>query len=90
MIRQPETLDDPATLALKALVWTLDDGERAGRLLALTGLAADDLRARIADPAVLGASLQFLFANESDLLACANALGVKPTALARAAGELDA
>ena len=90
MIRQPETLEDPATLALNALVWTLGDDDRAGRLLAVTGLDADDLRARLSDPAVLGASLAFLLANETDLIACADALGVRPTVLADAAGKLDA
>ena len=90
MIRQPDTLPDAATLALQALVWTLADDDRAGRLLAVTGLDPDDLRARIGDPAVLGASMQFLLANERDLVACAEALGVRPDAIARAATELDA
>ena len=90
MIRQPTTLADPATLALDALVWTLGDDDRAARLLAVTGLDPTDLRARLDDPAVLGASLQFLLANERDLVACADALGVAPAAIARAAAELDA
>ena len=89
MIRQPDTLPDSMTLALNALVWTLADEDRAGRLLAVTGLGPDDLRARIGDPAVLGASLQFLLANEADLLACADALAVRPDAIARVAAELE-
>ena len=90
MIRQPDSDEDAGTLALRALVWTLVEPERAQRLLAVTGLDPRDLKARIGDPAVLSASLQFLLANEADLLACADGLGVPPTALARAAGELDA
>ena len=90
MIRQPATTTDPATLALNALVWTLRDDDRAGRLLDLTGLDPADLRERLADPAVLAASLQFLLANEPDLLACADALAVPPTAFARAATALGA
>ena len=90
MIRQPETLPDSATLALDALVWTLGDPDRAQRLLAITGLDPADLRARLDDPAVLAASLGFLLANERDLVACADALGVAPAALARAGAELGA
>lgn len=90
MIRAPATIGDPATLALDALVWTLGDDDRAGRLLAVTGLDAGDLRARLTDPAVLGASLDFLLANERDLVACAEALNVRPEAFARAAAELGA
>ena len=90
MIRQPEPDTDAPTLALQALVWTLAEPDRAERLLAITGMDADDLRARVGDPAVLGATLQFLLANENDLLTCADALGVRPEAIARAGRELEA
>ena len=89
MIRQPDPHDDAATLALRALVWTLAEPDRAQRLLAVTGIHPAGLRARVTDPAVLGACLQFLLANESDLLACADGLEVPPTALVRAAGQLE-
>ncbi|HEX8223661.1 MAG TPA: DUF3572 family protein, partial [Allosphingosinicella sp.] len=60
MIRQPDSEEDAGTLALRALVWTLAEPERAQRLLAVTGLEPRDLKARIGHPAVLSASLQFL------------------------------
>ena len=87
--------DRPATnaaaaLALEALVWTLGDARRAERLLALTGLSPDDLRARADDPAVLAAVLGFLESHEPDLIACAEALGRKPELLVRARMELEA
>ena len=89
-----DTIEDASTLAqtlaLRALVWTLAEPERAQRLLAVTGIDPADLRARLGDPAVLGASLQFLLANEADLIACAQGLDVPPAALARVAAELDA
>ncbi|MDB5697369.1 MAG: hypothetical protein JWN69_173 [Alphaproteobacteria bacterium] len=78
-----------ATLALSALGWTLSDEARADRLLALTGLTPDDLRSRLADPALLAALLRFLEGHESDLLACADALGVAPTALVEARRSLE-
>jgi hypothetical protein len=86
-----DTIDDDATaLALQALAWTLGDDARAGRLLALTGLEPEGIRARIGDPAMLGAVLAFLESYEPDLIACADALGVKPQSLITAQERLSA
>jgi hypothetical protein len=60
---------DPQALALSALGWILGDPSRADRLLALTGITPDDLRSGLGNPAILGAVLDFLAGNESDLLA---------------------
>ena len=87
-MHEPET-NDPETLALAALGWTLADEARAGRLLALTGLTPDELRARLGDPSLLGAVLQFLEAHEPDLLGCADALGVSPAGLVAARRALE-
>ncbi len=84
-----DTIDDDA-LALQALAWTLGDDSRAGRLLALTGLEPEGIRARISDPAMLGAVLAFLESHEPDLIACADALGVKPQQLIIAQERLNA
>jgi len=81
---------DSATLALSALAWTLSDQPRAERLLALTGLTSDELRARATDPSLLAAVLTFLESHEPDLLACADALDVRPEALIAAHKDLDA
>ena len=86
-----DTIDDDATaLALQALAWTLGDDGRAGRLLALTGLEPEGIRARIGDPAMLGAVLAFLESHEPDLIACAEALGVTPQRLIAAQERLNA
>ena len=90
MIRQPAPDEDPATLALRALVWTLADPDRAQRFLAVTGIDPAGLRARLHDPAVLASCLHFLLANEPDLLACADELGRPPATLAAAAERLEA
>jgi len=66
----------------------LGEQSRADRLLALTGLTPEALRAGLGDPATLGAVLDFLCAHEPDLLAAADALGVEPQALAAARGSL--
>jgi hypothetical protein len=68
----------------------LSDEDRAGRLLALTGLTPDELRAGLGEVAVLGAVLDFLCAHEPDLVAAAEALGVTPQALAAARERLGA
>ena len=81
---------DPEAIALSALGWTLADEGRAERLLALTGLAPDDLRARLGERSVLAAVLGFLEAHEPDLVAAAEALGVSPAGLVEARRRLEA
>ena len=88
---QPETNEgvDPAeTWGLQALVWILQDDIRAERLLGLTGITPDDLRARAHDPALLEAVLGFLEGHEPDLIACAAAIGVAPIELVAARARL--
>lgn len=86
----PASGPDAVTLALSALGWTLSEPDRASRLLGLTGLDAQELRARAADPALLAAALAFLEAHEPDLVACAEALAVPPAALVGAREALEA
>lgn len=81
---------DPQALALSALGWILSDGDRAERLLALTGLTPDALREGLGRREVLGAVLEFLAGHEPDLLAAAGELGVSPQALADAARRIGA
>lgn len=66
----------------------LADGDRAGRLLALTGLTPDALRAGVGETGTLAAVLDFLCAHEPDLLAAAETLGVAPQELAGARERL--
>lgn len=75
-------------MALGALGWILADSARADRLLALTGLTPDALRAGLGDPGVLGAVLDFLASHEPDLLAAAEELGIEPAALMAARERL--
>jgi hypothetical protein len=70
--------DETEAFALRAVAWTLSDESRAQRMLSLTGLEPDELRAGLTQPVVLRAMLDFLLDYEPDLLACAAALGVRP------------
>lgn len=81
---------DPATLALGALGWILTDDDRAGRLLATTGLDSDTLRDHLTDPGTLAAVLEFLANHEPDLLLAADALGCTPQDLVAAHRSLSA
>jgi hypothetical protein len=87
---QETNRDNSAALALSALGWTLTEQARAERLLALTGLAPDDLRARLGESALLAAVLRFLESYEPDLLACAEAIGTSPSELVEARRRLEA
>ena len=84
--RQPTDHD---TLALSALAWLLSDEARASRFLDLTGLDPADLRARAGSREVAVATLRFLTAHESDLVACAQALEVSPARLAAVGEEFE-
>jgi len=79
----------PDVVALSALGWLLADPARARRLLDVTGLTPEQLRAGVGDPAVLAAALRFLEANEPDLIACAEAIAVRPDALVAARRSLE-
>ncbi|MDQ3139914.1 MAG: DUF3572 domain-containing protein [Pseudomonadota bacterium] len=83
-----ETNRSPDAVALAALGWIVGDSARADRLLALTGLDPDGLRARLDEPALLAAILRFLESYEPDLVACAEALDL-PAALVDARRELE-
>ena len=79
---------DPFVLGLQLLAHVAADADLGVRFLALTGLDADDLRARAADPGVLTALIDFVAARESDLVAAAAALDVRPQAIIRAGESL--
>lgn len=70
------------------LCWILEDARRADRLLALTGLTPDDLRAGLDDSGVLSAVLDFVAGHEPDLLEAAQKLGFSPRQLVDAARNL--
>jgi len=80
---------DPMVLALHVLGWLLGDARRADRLLALSGLTADQLRGGIADPRLLAEVLAHLEGHEPDLVAAAEALGVRPEDLISARRRLE-
>ena len=85
----PQIPNDPVALALAALAATLGCERRAQRFIDLTGIGTDELRRRAAEPQLLAALLRFLEAHEPDLLAVAEALGLKPEDLVQARRQLE-
>ena len=80
---------DAEALALAALAATLNDERRAQRFLDLTGLDAEELRARAGERSLLAATLAFLEAHEPDLVAVAQVVGIAPEKLISARLELE-
>ena len=70
-----------AVIALQALAHVAGDPDLGPRFLALSGLDVATLRDRAGDPVILAAVIDFLTGREADLIACADAIGVKPQAL---------
>jgi len=81
--------NDPQALALAALAATLSDERRALRFLDLTGIGTDELRRKAGEPALLAALVRFLEAHEPDLVAVAEAVGVRPEVLVEARRALE-
>ena len=82
--------NDPEAVALSALAATLTDERRAERFLSITGLSPDGIRASLGDRHTLAACLAFLENHEPDLIAVAEAIGLKPEAIIAARTELEA
>ena len=80
--------DPSLSVALSALAFLAADETALGRLLTETGLDPAALRGRADDPELLGAVLDFLFADETLLLDFCRAEGLAPQAVIRARAAL--
>ena len=86
MPRRAPPLDSEAaaTIALAGLRFLAEDTDRLGRFLLATGIGPAELRSRAGDPALLGAVLDHLLADESLLLVFAAETGLAPESIAPA------
>ena len=71
-------------MAVAALTFIAQDGERLGRFLALSGLEAGNLREAAAEPGFLVGVLDYLSGDEALLLAFAANFQIDPTAIGAA------
>ncbi len=76
------------SIALSAIGWIVSDSVRADRMLSLTGLDPEGLRASLNEPGALASLMDFIINHEPDLLACAESLGVTPGRLLEARSRL--
>ena len=79
---------DPLVVGLQLLAHVISDADLGPRFLDLTGMSADDLRRRADESGVLAALIDFLAANEADLVAAADALDITPSMIIAAGAQL--
>ena len=77
-----------AALAQEALIWLANQPEEFGRFLAASGMDPAGLRARIEDPALLGAVLDHLLGADALVLAFAGDHALDPALVVRARAAL--
>jgi chromosome segregation ATPase len=82
--RKPVTRDEAAAVALAALDFLGQDGERIGRFLSLSGLDPSSLRQAAAEPGFLPAVLDYVAADEALLVEFAEAAGLAPERIGEA------
>ena len=80
--------DKALEIGLAALAYVAGDEDALGRFMNETGVDAAGLKARAGEPALLGALLDFLFADESLLLAFCKAESLPVNAIIKARAAL--
>lgn len=78
------TRDDAETLAIQAVAFLAGQEDHFLRFVALTGTSVDAVRESLGDPAVLGAVLDFVLADEALLLAFCASVSIAPDRPGRA------
>ncbi len=88
--RGPSNRDatDPEALAIAALGFLAEDGERLNRFLALTGIEPAGIRAAAQEDGFLVSVLDYLLADEPLLLAFTANARLRPEAVAAARARL--
>ncbi|MEX0751387.1 MAG: DUF3572 domain-containing protein [Xanthobacteraceae bacterium] len=77
-------LETAEMLAVQALAFIAQDGERLGRFLAVTGLGPAQIRDAVKEPGFLAGVLDHLAADEALLVAFAEHVAIDPATVAAA------
>lgn len=80
--------DTALIIARDALLWLLDDPERIGGFLGISGISPGELRARAEDPHLLGAVLDHVMSDDGWVISFAEETDHRPEALATARAAL--
>jgi len=75
-------------IGVEALLWLAGQPQILGRLLAASGLAPEELRARAGDPEMLGFMLEILLQDEPSVLAFTAEVGLPPDVVLQARAAL--
>jgi len=81
--------DTAEMLAIQALAFIAGEPDRLARLLDMSGIAADEIRAAAREVAFLAGVLEHMLGDESLLVAFAESAGIDPGEIARARVALD-
>jgi hypothetical protein len=76
--------DDAESVAIEALGFLAGEPQRLMRFLSLTGLEPETVRDAAAQPGFLAAVLDYVAGDETVLVACAGATGLRPEAIVAA------
>lgn len=76
--------EEAQAIALQALAWLGREADMLGHFLGATGLSQDQLRARLDDPELLAAVLDFLLMDDAWVMNCASEIGAAPDIMLRA------
>lgn len=82
--RSKEAREAAETIAIQALSYLGQDGERLGRFLAVTGIGPAEIRAAAAEPGFLAGVLDYLVSDERLLTEFAAESGNDPATIAAA------
>ncbi len=83
-----QSQESAETLGLRALAWLVGNDDLLQTFMGSSGVSEEDVRAGAADPAFLGAVLEFLLMNDAWVIECSDALNVPGTAIGEARGAL--
>lgn len=83
------TKQEAELIGIAGLSYLAADPERLGRFLAVTGLGPENVRTAARDPGFLPALLDYLLANEADLVAFAQEMNLRPEKIGAARDVLS-
>jgi hypothetical protein len=88
MLREPKLNLDADQIGIDALTFISSHEDLLSRLVDVTGFDASQIRTQAARPEFFVGVLDFILANEPDVLDLANQLALPPTAIGRARNAL--
>ncbi len=82
------TVEVAEALAIQALTFIAEDGDRLGRFLAITGIGPAEIRAASAEPGFLAGVLDYVAGDEKMVTEFAAAAGIDPSHIGAARAAL--